>query len=145
MIAKAVEKNAASRKRPPEKTMSLKQGFAREGASVAAEAPMTDVRRQPRPPRQGYGAFETRAPHVHVIKHKPFQDRRFYKRPLAWAAATSVHAMVIWQRGDRPQHDHPETASIPHRHSSSLPDEDMPGVDYIINNLSAWRGRKAPS
>lgn len=146
MIAKAVEKNAKpGETTPPEKTMSLKQGFAREEGQRRRGG--ADDRRGggSRDRRAGKGGAFERAPRMHTYKHKPFRKTGDDKDALMGGGDERLKVMVM---GGNEEIGRNMTILEYGEHiliidmGLQFPDEDMPGVDYIINNLSCLKGKE---
>lgn len=143
LIAKAIAKN--SKKNPPQQTpslpaprLSLKQGLAREEG--AKERGGFGKRK---PGRMG-GAFQ-RAPRMHTYKHKPYYKTGTDKDVLVGAPHERLRVTVLGGNEEVGRN----MTMMEYGNDILLidmglqfPDEDMPGVDYIIPNISCLKGKE---
>ncbi|MFH1621297.1 MAG: ribonuclease J [Patescibacteria group bacterium] len=136
LIAKAVAKNG--KKQPP---LSLKQGLARE-ESRPQKQPGKGGKRN-KMSRMG-GAFE-RPARMNTYKHKPYLKTGSDKDALASKPEERLKIAVL---GGNEEVGRNMTIMeygndiILIDMGLQFPDEDMPGVDYIIPNISCLKGRE---
>ncbi len=156
--------------KPHERGMSLKQGFAREEG--AARQPLTITPRGMTPPgaahgtpgnrnqggpggqksggkrggkgRQGGGAF-VREARMQTYKHNPYLKTGTDKDTLEADPTARLKVMVL---GGNEEIGRNMTMMefgndiILIDMGLQFPDEDMPGIDYIINNVSCLKGKE---
>ncbi|MFZ2804649.1 MAG: ribonuclease J [Patescibacteria group bacterium] len=150
LIAKAVAKNGKKEDPKDIKTMSLKQGFARE-EGPKAPAP------QSRPPhkggaggkrkqggRGGGGAFQREA-RMHTYKHKPYLKTGTDTDTLQAGPNDRLKVTVLGGNEEVGRNctmmEYGNDIIIIDM-GLQFPDEDMPGVDYIIPNISCLKGKE---
>jgi ribonuclease J len=142
LIDKAIARNGKKEPLGTSDTheVSLKQGFAREEGPKKGQ-PSHGGKRKAN--RMG-GAFQ-RAPRMHTYKHKPFLKTGTDKDILQAAPSDRLRIAVL---GGNEEVGRNMTMMeygndiILIDMGLQFPDEDMPGVDYIIPNISCLKGKE---
>ncbi len=143
IIQKAIAKNGKKNATPDVHKMSLKQGFKREeGQKPSPKSPRHTGGKHSG--RMGGGAFQREA-RMHTYKHNPYlktgTDKDFLvgkpnerlKIAVLGGNEEVGRNMTMMEYGDD---------IILIDMGLQFPDEDMPGIDYIIPNISCLKGKE---
>jgi ribonuclease J len=148
LIAKAVAKNGKKEEAPADiKTMSLKQGFAREEGpkpAMASKPQHGGGKRRQMSRGGGGGAFQRQA-RMHTYKHKPYLKTGTDTDTLQAGPSDRLKIAVLGGNEEVGRNctmlEYGNDIIIIDM-GLQFPDEDMPGVDYIIPNISCLKGKE---